>query len=85
MGTVHRPDAHSDRRNYHLHLIYHDRAALQTSGGDLLFAQKKNADCRDLGFIPRLRKRYAALVNHEFERAGLARRGHDRVRNAQDH
>ena len=74
MGVVHRPDAHSDQRNYHLHLIYHDRAALQTSGGDLLFARKKCADCRDRGFIPRLRKRYAALVNDEFERAGLDHR-----------
>ena len=74
MGVVHRPDAHSDRRNYHLHLIYHDRSAVELPDDDLLFAKKKCSDCRDRGFIPRLRKRYAALVNDEFERAGLDRR-----------
>ena len=74
MGAVHRPDAHSDRRNYHLHLIYHDRFAVETLEGGLLFARKKCPDCRDRGFIPRLRKRYAALVNDELERAGLDRR-----------
>ena len=74
MGVVHRPDAHSDRRNYHLHLIYHDRSAVELPDDDLLFVQKKCSDCRDRGFIPRLRKRYAALVNDEFERAGLDRR-----------
>ena len=74
MGAVHRPDVHSDRRNDRLHLIYHDRAASRTSGGELSFAQKKCPDCRDRRFIPRLRERYSALVNDEFERAGLDRR-----------
>ena len=74
VGAVHRPDAHSDQRNYHVHLIYHDRFAVETLEGGLLFARKKCPDCRDRGFIPRLRKRYAALVNDEFERARLDRR-----------
>ena len=74
MGVVHQPDAHSDRRNYHLHLIYHDRSAVEAPDGDLLLARKKCPDCRDRGFIPHLRKRYAALVNDEFQRAGLDRR-----------
>ena len=74
MGTVHRPDAHSDRRNYHLHLIYHDRPAYEQPDGSLSFLTIKCPPCRYRDFIPDLRKRYAALVNEEFERAGLDRR-----------
>ena len=74
MGAVHRPDAHSDQRNYHLHLIYHDRPAYEQPDGSLRFLAVKCPRCRDRDFIPDLRKRYAALVNEEFERAGLDRR-----------
>ena len=74
MGAVHRPDAHSDRRNYHLHLIYHDRPAYEQPDGSLRFLAIKCPRCRDRDFIPDLRKRYAALVNDEFKRAGLDRR-----------
>lgn len=74
MGVVHRPDAHSDRRNYHLHLIYHDRPAYEQPDGSLSFLAIKCPLCRYRDFIPDLRKRYAALVNEEFERAGVDRR-----------
>ena len=74
MGAVHRPDAHSDQRNYHLHLIYHDRPAYEQPDGSLRFLAIKCPRCRHRDFIPDLRTRYAALVNEEFERAGLDRR-----------
>ena len=74
MGAVHRPDAHSDRRNYHLHLIYHDRPAYEQPDSSLRFSAIKCPLCRYRDFIPDLRKRYAALVNEEFEQAGLDRR-----------
>ena len=74
LGVVHRPDPHSDQRNYHIHLIYHDRTAFETLDGKLRFMRRKCPACRGRDFIPSLRERYCELVNDEFERAGLARR-----------
>lgn len=73
-GVVHRPDAHSDRRNYHMHLHYHDRPVLARRRGAWGFAAQKAAAPRARGFIKQLRTRFAEVVNGELERAGLRRR-----------
>ena len=58
LGVVHRPDPHSDQRNYHIHLIYHDRPAFETLDGKLRFMRRKCPACRGRDFIPSLRERY---------------------------
>lgn len=74
-GVVHKPDEHSDPRNFHLHLLYHDRPARWSREGRAwIFSPRKHPAPRRRDFIKKLRHRYAELVNEEFKRAGLARR-----------
>lgn len=74
-GVVHVPEQQSDPRNYHLHLLFHDRPLLEWDGYDQpVFADKKNRDVRETRFIKTLRAEYADIVNEVFEEAGLSRR-----------
>mgnify|MGYP003664950197 FL=1 len=72
-GTVHRPDEHSDPRNFHMHLVYCERPAEPTAVG-WRFADRKAPEIRDIGFVPMLRQRFADAVNVELEAAGMRRR-----------
>lgn len=74
-GVVHVPEQQSDPRNYHLHLLFHDRPLIDWDGYDQpVFADKKNRDVRETRFIKKLREEYADIVNEIFEEAGLNRR-----------
>ena len=46
ISAIYRPDAHSDRRNYHLHLIYHDLPVYEQQDGSLSFLAIKCPLCR---------------------------------------
>ncbi|UTW50183.1 MobA/MobL family protein [bacterium SCSIO 12827] len=72
-GTVHRPDDHSDPRNFHMHLVYCERPAEPTVFG-WRFADRKAPETRKMGFLPMLRQRFADAVNAELEAAGMRRR-----------
>lgn len=81
-GVVHAPEEHSDARNFHMHIVYHDRPAEwitnnshgMRSEGRWRFARKKLPETREYGFIRRLRKEFCDVVNLELERGGLSRR-----------
>lgn len=81
-GVVHAPEEHGDERNYHMHLVYHDRPAEwvgqergpSKDGQGWTFARTKLPETREFGFIRRLREEFCDVVNVELERAGLARR-----------
>lgn len=72
-GTVHRPDDHSDPRNFHMHLVYCERPAEPTAFG-WRFADRKAPETRKMGFLPMLRQCFADAVNAELEAAGMRRR-----------
>lgn len=72
-AAVHKPEAGTDGRNYHFHLLYHDRPAARR-GEVWSFASTKSAETRRRGFVGDLRRHFASLVNAEYDRAGLARR-----------
>lgn len=74
-GVTHVPDEHSDPRNFHLHILYHDRPATRNlNDGGWEFARRKHDVPRARGFIKMLRLKYAEIVNSEFQRAGINRR-----------
>ena len=74
-AVVHEPDEHGDRRNYHMHLLYHERGAQWDSEGkEWVFDRVKNPVTRKRGFIRDLRAKYAAVVNKELKRQNLVRR-----------
>lgn len=74
-GVVHVPEQQSDPRNYHLHLLFHDRPLLGWDNYDQpIFDDKKNRDVRETRFIKHLREEYAEIVNEVFEESGLTRR-----------
>ena len=74
-GVVHTPEQQSDPRNYHLHLLFHDRPLLGWDNWDLpIFGDRKNTAVRAHGFIKQLRSEYAEIVNRSFEKSGLTRR-----------
>jgi hypothetical protein len=72
-AVAHAPEPGTDRRNHHLHLLYHDRPAEPVDGG-WRFARGKVREVTARGWLKALREHYAALANREFEAAGLARR-----------
>ena len=73
-GVVHLPGPDGDPRNYHIHIIYHDRAAWRDENGLYRFAEKKSPAAREYGFVKRLRSRYADILNEAYEKAGLDKR-----------
>jgi hypothetical protein len=86
-GVVHTPEDHSDARNFHMHMVYHDRPAEWiarknpgTRGdGHWLFARKKLPETREYYFIRRLREEFCDVVNVELKRARLERRDDPRT------
>lgn len=73
-GVVHLPEKQSDPRNFHLHILFHDRPLSHWNNYDIpVFSRAKSVDVRGPGFVGHLRKRYAEIVNREFERAGIER------------
>lgn len=73
-GVVHLPEKQSDPRNYHLHLLFHDRPLLGWDSWDQpIFARMKNQKVRGQSFIKDLRTSYAKIVNKAFERSGVKR------------
>lgn len=77
-GVSHPPDVHSDRRNYHMHLHYHDRPVAvrpeENPAGAWGFAAEKAPAPRAYGFVRSLRARFAEIVNKELDRARAGRR-----------
>ncbi|RCK37291.1 MobA/MobL family protein [Thalassospira xiamenensis] len=73
-GVVHLPEKQSDPRNYHLHLLFHDRPLLGWDSWDQpIFARLKNQKVRNQNFIKELRSTYADIVNRAFLTAGVKR------------
>tara|TARA_R110001583_G_scaffold177643_1_gene333250 strand:- start:1583 stop:3547 length:1965 start_codon:yes stop_codon:yes gene_type:complete len=73
-AVVHVPEQQSDPRNFHLHLLFHDRPLLGWDSWDQpIFADRKNAQVRARDFIKDLRCSYAQIVNRAFQAAGLKR------------
>ena len=48
-GAVHIPDDHGDKRNFHMHLLYHDRGGKVDEHGEWSFDDKKNVVTRARG------------------------------------
>ncbi|WCL55583.1 MobA/MobL family protein [Gimibacter soli] len=75
--VVHRPDDHGDQRNYHLHVVFHDRS-ISIVDGDLWWENRKDprfyAGKKSNGPVVELRRLYADLCNEQFAWAGLPRR-----------
>lgn len=73
-GVVHVPEKQSDPRNFHLHLLFHDRPLLGWDSWDQpVFARLKNQKVRSQNFIKEMRSTYADIVNGAFQRAGVKR------------
>lgn len=73
IGVVHKPDKHSDKRNYHMHFVFHDRPVEQV-GRQYSWAEKKPEIFWDRDFVRELKAEFALIVNDVLQRADLHRR-----------
>jgi len=75
-AVIHAPEAQSDSRNHHLHLLYHDRPleGRDIETGEWRMSRRKDQLVSSRDFIPQLRARYAACVNEEYEKSTVRRR-----------
>ncbi len=74
VAVVHAPEPRNDARNFHAHILWHDRAVEGWREGRPALAATKHPMVRDMGFPAMLRARWAECVNAEMAAAGLARR-----------
>lgn len=75
-GAIHAPDSHNDSRNFHLHVVAHDRPAelvFDEQGKRWVFATKKLDACRKIGFVEWLRCTAAGIVNDVLKAEGIKR------------
>lgn len=73
-AVAHRPDAHSDQRNYHCHIVYCDRPAVRTAPSEWKFLHVKDRTAQGRAWIRALRQRYAEMANIALERGGHQKR-----------
>lgn len=80
-AAIHKPEAQNDPRNWHVHILLHDRRVERWIDGDEgdvvrrpVFSAKKIPEVQERGFVEKLRVRWSECVNRSFERAGLSRR-----------
>ncbi|MEO9131725.1 MAG: hypothetical protein ABI240_11005 [Sphingomonas sp.] len=72
----HLPDRLNDRRNVHCHFVIGTRRAAIGEDGSLAFAEHKLDAISRMGFVERLRGKFAELVNVELERIAADHRLH---------
>lgn len=73
-AVIHSPDPHSDPRNFHCHLVYHDRAATRRASYNWEFASNKNRDAQGPSWIRMLRARLADYASRALKMAGKEKR-----------
>lgn len=73
-AVAHRPDKRGDQRNFHAHLVYHDRPVERVAPYDWSFAAKKDRQVSDRDFPKGMRLAWAEANNRELEREGHAKR-----------
>lgn len=75
-AAIHAPDSHNDSRNYHLHVVAHDRPAelvFDDQGQRWVFAKTKLDSCRKIGFVEQLRHIASEIVNGVLKAEGVER------------
>jgi hypothetical protein len=73
-AAVHVPGGTGDPRNFHVHLIYHDRPRWRAEDGTFVPDRCKAAATRSRSWIKALRAGWYACVNEALERVGLEAR-----------
>jgi len=69
-AAIHSPDPHSDPRNFHCHLVYHDRPATRRAPYNWEFASNKNRDAQGASWIRMLRARLADYATRALKMVG---------------
>lgn len=69
-AVIHSPDPHSDPRNFHCHLVYHDRPATRRAPYNWEFASNKNRDAQGASWIRMLRARLADYATRALKMVG---------------
>ncbi len=88
-AAIHAPDHNNDARNWHLHVIYHERPAAKIDGQwdftikgavkhrtKINFPHRQNRlrECNDRAWLPMLRQCWADSVNDQLIKHGIERR-----------
>lgn len=76
-AVIHAPDHGNDERNFHLHIVAHDRRAVLVEGPQgpaWEFARKKVQKTRARNFPKTVRNAVEKIVNRELAAAGIKRR-----------
>jgi hypothetical protein len=76
-GVVHAPDRHNDNRNFHVHIVAHERPAIlvhDEQGIRWEFSKKKLDATRDIHFPKKVRVKVSEIVNARLEAERIERR-----------
>lgn len=63
--AYHPPEAANNKRNWHLHFLFHDRAIAVGADGIVHFAAHKARELTEFGMMKRIRKNASDIINDE--------------------